>query len=251
MVFSSCETEEDNQPNKPNIYLDSNGVTIKCEDCKVGDKGKVNGVEYEVVDNQLLRQRLEEGKDLSKVCTSLVTSTMDLFDGFPNFNKPVGNWDVSNVVNMSGTFYHRGIVSVPNTKFNQSIEYWDVSKVKDMSYMFYLNEFNQPIGNWNVSNVTDMNSMFSGSLFNQPISNWDVSNVTNMSYMFIESLFNQPIGNWNVSNVSNMDFMFSQGAKFNQNISKWCVTKITSEPQQFSSNLSPENKPKWGTCPNN
>lgn len=222
--FSSCETGTDEEPDKPNIYLDSNGVTIKCEDCKVGDKGKVNGVEYEVVDNGLLRQRLEEGKDLSKVCTSLVTSMMDLFDGFPNFNQPIGNWDVSNVVNMKGMFKDEQTTS---SKFNQSIEFWDVEKVTNMNNMFFgCQSFNQPLGKWNVSKVEDMGSMFA------------------------TTQFNQPIGDWNVNNVTDMNFLFSS-TPFNQNISKWCVTKITSEPFGFSDDsLNPQNKPKWGTCPN-
>ena len=226
MVFSSCETDEDKQPKKPNIYLDKNGVTIKCEDCKVGDKGKVNGVEYEVVDNQLLRQRLEEGKDLTKLCTSLVTSTMNLFDGFPNFNQPIGNWDMSNVVNMKEMFKDEQTL---NSKFNQSLEFWDVGKVTNMNNMFFgCQNFNQPLGKWDVSKVTDMGSIFG---------------ITQ---------FNQPIGNWNVSNVVVMNYMFSN-TPFNQNISKWCVNKITSEPIGFSSDspLTSENKPKWGTCPDN
>jgi surface protein len=68
--------------------------------------------------------------------------------------------------------------------------------------------------------------------------------------MFENSKFNQPIGNWNVKKVNNMNSMFRDG-QFNQNISKWCVTGITSPPMDFSSNspLNPENKPKWGTCP--
>jgi hypothetical protein len=53
-----------------------------------------------------------------------------------------------------------------------------------------------------------------------------------------------------VRNVTNMSVMF-QSSQFNQNISKWCVINLKSEPVQFSniSPLTPENKPKWGTCP--
>jgi uncharacterized repeat protein (TIGR02543 family) len=216
----------------PKFFLHENGVTIKCEDCKVGDKGKVNGVEYEAVDKQLLRQRLEEGKDLSKVCTSLVTSTMDLFDGFPKFNQSIGNWDVSNVVNMKGMFRSSDNWDETN-KFNQSLEYWNVEKVTDMSFMFFYSEFNQPIGNWNVSNVTDMRLMFEGSDFNQPIGDWNVSKVTDMTEMFGYAPFNQPIGNWNVSNVTSMIGMFYY-SKFNQPIGNWNVSKVTDMSGMFS-----------------
>jgi surface protein len=72
-------------------------------------------------------------------------------------------------------------------KFNQPIGNWDTSNVIDMSYMFnaYVyngtgSAFNQPIGNWDTSSVTDMAHMFNTCMyFNQDLSNWDVSNVTN------------------------------------------------------------------------
>ena len=31
------------------IYLDTNGITVKCEGCEVGFKGILNGEEYEVL----------------------------------------------------------------------------------------------------------------------------------------------------------------------------------------------------------
>ena len=47
------------------------------------------------------------------------------------------------------------------TLFNQDIGDWDVSNVANMSYMFAFTEsFNQDIGNWDVGNVTDMKYMF-------------------------------------------------------------------------------------------
>ena len=68
------------------------------------------------------------------------------------------------------------------TKFNQPIGNWNTSNVTDMSYMFSgATVFNQPLNNWDVSNVTDMSYMFAGvryvngtsynriSLFNQPL----------------------------------------------------------------------------------
>ena len=63
------------------------------------------------------------------------------------------------------------------TVFNQPIGNWDVSNVEDMSYMFYASNFNQPIGGWDVSNVKNMQGMFQFGDFNQDISGWDVRNV--------------------------------------------------------------------------
>ncbi len=155
------------------LYLDSNGITIKCEKCKVGQKGKVNEIEFEVVDNDLLRTRIKQGADLSKLCTSLVTDlSTDNDEGFflnRDFNQNIANWDVSNVVTMKWMFI--------NTAFNQPIGIWDVSYVKNMKGMFQNSPFNQPIANWNVSKVTDMSWMFSNSLFNQSINKWCVTSI--------------------------------------------------------------------------
>ena len=68
------------------------------------------------------------------------------------FNQPIGNWDVSNVTDMSSMF-------TLNEIFNQDISKWDVGNVKDMSWMFYFNSaFNQDLSGWNVSNVITCNS---------------------------------------------------------------------------------------------
>ena len=44
--------------------------------------------------------------------------------------------------------------------FNQPIGDWDVSNVTDMSQCLETSSFNQPIGDWDVSNVTNMNVCF-------------------------------------------------------------------------------------------
>ena len=57
---------------------------------------------------------------------------------------------------------------------------WDVSNVTNMTQLFEgARSFNQPLNNWNVSNVTNMKFMFlDATSFNQPLNNWNVSNVT-------------------------------------------------------------------------
>ncbi len=74
--------------------------------------------------------------------------------------------------------------------FNQSIGNWDVSNVINMQNMFFgTNDFNQPIGEWNTLNVTNMNGMFAeADSFNQSIGNWDVSNVTSMQNIFSDMI---------------------------------------------------------------
>jgi len=231
---------------KNRIYLDPNGVTVKCEKCKVGFKGVLNNVEYEVVNNELLRKRIDEQSDLSKLCLSLVTDlSTEIDEGLfgRNLNPDIQSWDVSNVRTMKWLFI--------NSSFNKDISYWDVGNVESMEGMFQNSTFNQDISGWNVGNVKQMSWMFSGSAFNKPIGNWNVGRVTNMSWMFQNSSYNQSLANWDVRSVSDMTFMFYESV-FNQNLTTWCVSNIKSEPQSFStySPLSPENKPKWGTCAN-
>jgi surface protein len=121
----------------------------------------------------------------------------------------IGEWDVSNVIAMTGMFFNC-------TSFNGNMFRWDVSNVADMSNMFVNTLFNNDVSRWNVSNVVNMGFMFFGNLvFNQDISGWDVSNVNNMVGMFADSIsFNQNIGGWNVSNVIDMTFFLSNAASF-------------------------------------
>ena len=92
------------QSNKGVFYLAENGITCICEDANLGDKGFINGVEYEAVDNELIRKRRDEGVDMTKLCTSLVTDMSLLFYEKSQFNQPIGNWDVSKVIDMERCF---------------------------------------------------------------------------------------------------------------------------------------------------
>jgi surface protein len=86
------------------VYLDVNGITVKAENCYPGYRAILNGIEYEVVDRYLLKERILRKADLTKLCTSLVTNMNGLFFNNEIFNQPIGNWDVSNVTNMSYMF---------------------------------------------------------------------------------------------------------------------------------------------------
>ena len=149
--------------------------------------------------------------------------------------------DTSNVVNMRAMF--------AGTKFNQPIGNWNTSNVTDMSYMFSgATVFNQPLNNWDVSNVTDMSYMFAGvryvngtsynriSLFNQPLWKWNVSKVTNMSHMFDgASSFNQDINNWNTSSVTDMSWLFAGALDFNKPLNNWDTSKVITMAHMFDS----------------
>jgi hypothetical protein len=82
-----------------------------------------------------------------------------MFNGVASFNRPLGDWNVSIVINMDAMFL--------------------------MDRRF----FNQPLGDWNVSSVQYMDAMLRGATsFNQPRGDWDVSSVEYMkNFMFNSS----------------------------------------------------------------
>lgn len=189
--------------------------------------------------------------------TSKVTNMFFLFGrtaAAPGFNRDIGGWDTSSVINMFNMFRN-------NTTFNQDIGNWDVSSVEDFGIMFAgASAFNQNLSAWDVSSATSMKEMFFGpSSFNNGgspgINNWDTSNVTDMRFMFqLNFAFNQPIGGWDVTGVSraNMEAMLRQATAFNQDLSTWCVEHIATEPVNFRQFTSAWTlpKPNWGApCP--
>jgi len=221
-------------PSENFIELDSNGVTIKVKSGLsqrdvVGreawiDYGGENGVvDYLIVDDFMLKQRISLGKSVDKIVTTYVTNMNGLFRNKYLFNEDISTWDTSNVISMNSMFNQA-------SAFNRDIGNWDVSKVIDMRNMFReAHNFNQNIGGWNVSNVTLMNGMFS---------NYDEG-----------GRFNQDISTWNVSNVTDMNSMFNGSTNFNQNLSGWNVTNVFS-CASFSSNskLVDNHKPRFTNC---
>ncbi len=154
---------------------------------------------------------------------SNVTDMSELFKDYSEFNQPLNNWDVSKVTRMFRIF--SGAI-----KFNQPITDWNTSRVTNMALMFSrAKDFNQPIGSWDTSNVTSMVGIFLyAEDFNQSIGDWNTSSVTRMSSMFESAYsFNQPIGDWNTSNVTNMSGMFAFADSFNQSIAGWDTSKVT------------------------
>ena len=80
LLIFACSNDDskvdyNNSPSNCDIvYLDDNGITIKaCDDANIGDVGTINGVQYIVVDREMLDQMLLNGEDVSKVCTSHIT----------------------------------------------------------------------------------------------------------------------------------------------------------------------------------
>lgn len=200
------------------VYLAANGVTIRCEDAKLGATGTINGITY-------TKRTVEQitPSNAATTCTSSITDMSNLFNGELSFNGDISSWDVSNVSNMEGMFYEA-------TAFNQDISSWDVGNVTSMQSMFErASDFNQDLSAWDVSSVINMNSMFEfASIFNQDLSNWNVSSVTNMGNMFQGAeFFNSNLNNWDVSSVTEITNMFRFAYSFNGDVSSWDVSSIT------------------------
>ncbi len=202
--FEEVSLFVDGNGSSNNVYLASNGVTVKASAGAVaGDTGVLNGDTYTIVDINTLNTMISDEQDVTKVVTSLLTDMSNMFflggETYSNFNQDISSWDVSNVTTMSGMFNYNGA-------------------------------FNQPIGNWDVSNVTNMSIMFGDTpAFNKDISSWDVSSVFSMFGMFENTqAFNQDISSWDVSNVTNMESMFQSATSFNQNLSSWNVDVVIS-----------------------
>jgi surface protein len=220
------------------IYLDSNGVTIKCREyLPVGFVGELYGIEYTVGRRSDISTWISEGRNLNQLCTTKITYMSYLF-GLPNheYNGDISNWDVSNVTDMYGMF--------SDSQFNGDISNWDVSSVIKMGQMFHKSQFNGDISNWDVSNVTDMYSMFYSSQFNGNINSWDVSNVVNMDMMFEQSMFNQDLSSWDVSSVEYMGSMF-RFSQFNGDISNWDVSNVKVMWDVFKDSLFNQDLSTW------
>eukprot|EP00204_Picochlorum_oklahomense_P004416 CAMPEP_0118797940 /NCGR_PEP_ID=MMETSP1161-20130426/399_1 /TAXON_ID=249345 /ORGANISM="Picochlorum oklahomensis, Strain CCMP2329" /LENGTH=273 /DNA_ID=CAMNT_0006725185 /DNA_START=145 /DNA_END=966 /DNA_ORIENTATION=- len=207
--------------------LAANGITVLCEDTRVGDESApIGGVRYTKRDEKGLRylaSRRELWPELSRTCTSGITDLSKLFWNADAFNEPIGSWDTSSVANMSGLFWGA-------SSFSQDISSWNTGNVRDMSGLFYdASSFNQDIGSWNTENVVNMRFMFTGA-----------------------SSFDQDIASWNTRHVTNMAAMFAGASAFQHDLTEWCVERLVSKPPCFSvmSALVSWHEPMWGQpCP--
>jgi len=182
-------------------------------------------------------------QDIGNWDTSNITDMSDMFQGATSFNQDIGGWDTSSVNNMFSMFFGA-------SSFNQDISNWNVSNVTDMSKMFQAAiQFNGNISNWNTINVTTTNLMFnSATSFNQDL-NWNTTNLEDASGMFIGATsFNGDISNWNTSNLLNMQSTFAGATSFNGDINDWNTSSVTNMFNTFLNAASfNQNISNWNT----
>ena len=119
--------------------------------------------------------------DLSTSNTSTIVNMSAMFSPKNNFDLNInfGNFDTSNVTNMSGMFYNSKATILDVSNF-------DTSNVTNMHAMFYNSQAKTlDVSNFDTSKVTDMSSMFNGSQATTlDLSSFDTSKVTDMYSMF-------------------------------------------------------------------
>ena len=203
--------QNDNQPlTSSTVYIDENGITIKAkESAEIGDEVLVNGEKFIIVDEEMLRDMVNNGDDLSKVVTSKVFNMGDLFKGKP-INGNISRWDVSNVDYMHSMFM--------DTSFNQDISAWDVGNVYHFGAMFFNSSFNGDISAWDVTK--------SGNLLNGEVYENFGNTPVVITSMFANSAFNRDISSWNTSRIGSMNFTFNGAFNFNQDLSSWNVSQL-------------------------
>lgn len=156
----------------PGLYLGTNGLTLIANSAaKPGDILVFEGIEYLVVNDQMLRDIVtDDREDISLLVTTYVTDLSNLFENKQTITPNIAAWDTSNVTDMSYLFAGASV-------YNGVLSYWNTAKVTNMSYAFAnALEYNQDLGDWNTSQVTQMDGIFyNATVFDQNLSGWCVS----------------------------------------------------------------------------
>ena len=72
------------------LFLDENGVTVKAKSwAEVGMTGVINGDTYTIIDRDMLNEMLEQGEDVTKVCTTFITDLNSLYIYLPMMEKEI------------------------------------------------------------------------------------------------------------------------------------------------------------------
>ena len=167
--------------------------------------------------------------------TKRVNNLYSTFGG-SNLNKPIGNWNLTNVKTMRlmlsyNTNFNQDISASVQTVGSETYNAWYFPDNTSLQSVLYnAQSFSKPIGNWNISNVTEFQSAFHNNYLNNSsfatqsvnlhsgvsYTSWDFSNGTtpiSASNMFrFASIFEgEGLSTWDVSNMGSMGDAFAQG----------------------------------------
>ncbi len=150
-----------------------------------------------------------------------------------NFNKPIGNWNLSNVLNSRTLFeynpvFNQDISASIQTVGGETYNAWYFPLNKDLSRMFIgATSFNKSVSTWNITGSSTLVSMFAGadsltdvSFESQNVNlhggvsytSWNFSSSVSLNNMFryADNFEGAGLGTWNVGNVSSFGDAFAQ-----------------------------------------
>lgn len=146
------------------------GSTAKKEDGEPFPTGMFRDVQY--------LKSVTMGKNMKNIDWLFAQWPMPLLD--------VGDWDVSKVRSMRGTF-----ALLPEGVEIKGLDTWDVSQVETMLGMFFGSNLSMDgdLGTWDVSKVIDMQEMFmSSKCFNvDTLASWDAPSLKQADKMFADA----------------------------------------------------------------
>ncbi|WP_125587761.1 BspA family leucine-rich repeat surface protein [Companilactobacillus jidongensis] len=150
----------------------------------------------------------------------------------------ISNWDRSKVTDISGMFYLDSSLVEINGLGN-----WDTTNVTNMSQTFGGTRFTSmpEVEKWNTENVTNLNGTFSSctKLQHLDLSGWNTGKVTTMaSLLNSDSLLNEDtfkgLDTMDTSNVTDMSSMFSGTGFKILNLSNFKTSKVRSLTSTFA-----------------
>jgi surface protein len=172
-----------------------------------------------------------------------------------NFNKPIGNWNLSNVLVTrtlfeNNTVFNQDISASIQTVGSETYNAWYFPLNEDFSRTFNrATSFNKSISNWNITGSSTFQSMFEratgltdASFVSQNVNlhggvsytSWDFSSNSILDSMFryANNFEGAGLGTWDVSNVSSFGGFFAQDTNIT-------TTNYDSILVGWSSSLSP------------
>ena len=178
--------------------------------------------------------------------TSRVSMTMFMFEEARNFNKPIGNWDMTNNKYAAYMFknadvFNQDISASIQTIGSDTYNAWYTPDNTSMLEMFNsANNFSKPIQNWEIGNVTSFQNAFTTTgLANQSFAtqsvslnggvnykSWDIGSkfLTSTTGSNMNDTFNNSndfegvgLGTWNVSKVNTFGDDFAKNTNITTN----------------------------------